>query len=134
MGEGVLRLIGTVAAGLLFFVVAEFLLGALARALWPEYAGAAASGAFTTSMLGSRLAAGAIATTCAGATTSMISNAARPAALWLGVTLLVTSILWHYQIWDKYPVWYHLTWFASIVPAALLGGRLVNRSITAQQL
>jgi hypothetical protein len=31
----------------------------------------------------------------------------------------------HIQLWDKFPIWYHLFFLVSLVPLSILGGRLV---------
>lgn len=122
------RAIASVVGGLLFFSLAEYALGALAKGFWPEYAVAIAHRTFTLLMLWSRLAAGAAATIFAACVAAMLVRNGRTAGLWFGVSLLVLSVLWHVSIWAKYPVWYHLTWFAVIMPTALLGDRLSTRS------
>ena len=121
------RTIASVVGGLLLFSLAEYALGALAKGLWPEYAAAIAGRAFTLVMLWSRLAAGAAAATLAALLAAMLGDNNRAIGFWFGVSLLLLSVLWHLHIWPKYPVWYHLTWFAIIMPAALFGGRLSKR-------
>jgi len=39
-----------------------------------------------------------------------------------GVLLLVAFIPQHVMLWDKFPVWYHLTFLLSLVPLTYLGG------------
>ena len=122
------RAIASVVVGLLFFSLAEYALGAVAKGFWPEYAAAIANRTFTLPMLWSRLAAGTVATTFAALVAAMLGNKHRANGFWFGVALLVLSVLWHLSIWAKYPVWYHLTWFATIMPAALFGGWISKRS------
>jgi hypothetical protein len=124
------RAIASVVGGLLLFSLAEYALGALAKGFWPEYAAAIANRTFTLPMLWSRLAAGAAATTFAALVAATLGDKNRAIGLWFGISLLVLSVLWHSSIWAKYPVWYHLTWFATIMPAALFGGWLSKRSFS----
>jgi hypothetical protein len=124
----VVRVIISVVGGLLFFALAGIALGALAKELWPEYAAAAADRAYTLPMLWSRLAAGAAATVCATWLAVMLGKQNLKTGFLIGVSLLALSVPWHLNIWDQYPVWYHLTWFAIIIPSALLGGRLARKS------
>jgi len=41
--------------------------------------------------------------------------------------LLVAFIPEHVSLWDKFPVWYHLTFLASLVPLTYLGGTIWSR-------
>ena len=120
------RVILSVASGILFFALAVMAMSALAKELWPEYAAAVPNRAYTLAMLWSRLAAGTAATICAAWLAVMLGKQNLKIGLLIGVSLLAVSVPWHLNIWDKYPVWYHLTWFAIIIPAALLGGRLAR--------
>jgi hypothetical protein len=40
-----------------------------------------------------------------------------------GALLLLAFIPQHISLWDKFPVWYHLTFLTSLVPLAVVGGR-----------
>ena len=40
-----------------------------------------------------------------------------------GALLLVMFIPQHISLWDKFPIWYHLTFLTSLVPLAVVGGR-----------
>ena len=50
------------------------------------------------------------------------------ARLMPGVLLLVVFIPQHVMLWDKFPVWYHLTFLASLVPLAYLGGKIASQA------
>jgi hypothetical protein len=121
-----IRRVGAIVAGLLIFFLLAFLAGLAAQSLWPEYAVAATDRAYTLPMLLTRLAAGAVAAVVAGWGASMIARDRQISALWLGLVLVAISVPWHIQIWNAYPIWYHLVWFACLVPCALLGGRVVR--------
>jgi hypothetical protein len=41
-----------------------------------------------------------------------------------GLILLVMFIPQHIMLWNKFPVWYHLTFLLSLVPLAYLGGAI----------
>lgn len=45
-------------------------------------------------------------------------------ALGLGLLLLVVGLFMQVQYWNAVPVWYHLSFLALLVPAAMFGGRL----------
>ena len=53
-----------------------------------------------------------------------IANGRRTAAIALGILLLVLFIPNHYLLWEKFPVWYHLTFLVSLFPLTLLGATL----------
>ena len=124
------RLILTVVGGLVLFALAGTVLGTLTKELWPEYAAAVADRAYTLPMLWSRLVAGAAAIIFATWLAVLLGKQGLKAALLIGIFLLALSVPWHLNIWDAYPVWYHLTWFAVIVPSALLGGQLAGRPLS----
>jgi hypothetical protein len=46
------------------------------------------------------------------------------ALLMTGAILLVAFVPVHLGLWDKFPVWYHLTFLLSLVPLIYLGGRI----------
>ena len=113
-------------AGFLAFeaVVLIFLLAA--RTGWAAYADAEPTRAYSLGMFLARLVVGALATVVGGLVTARLDRGTRQVALMFGVLLLLISVVWHVRIWDQYPVWYHLSWFACIVPASLIGGRLAG--------
>ena len=53
-----------------------------------------------------------------------IANGDRRAAMYFGILLLALFIPNHYLLWDKFPVWYHLTFLVSLFPLTLLGAML----------
>jgi hypothetical protein len=116
------RRIGAIAAALAVFAALEFAAAEAAKAFWPDYALAAPTRAYTFSMLLARLTAGSMATFAGGALAGRLDRSRREAALVFGIVLLTLSVVWHIKIWNLYPVWYHLGWFACIVPSAVLGG------------
>ncbi len=118
------RAVGSVLVGLICFSLLEFALSHLAQSAWPDYAAAVPDRCYSLSMLLVRLIAGAAGVVTSGMVTAAIARDDRQPVLWLGVTMLTISIVWHIRIWPEYPVWYHLVWFACLIPAALLGGRL----------
>ena len=112
-----------VGAGLAAWVTIASLVGVIMRSAWPEYASVADAMTFTLPMLLARLAIGALATLAAGLVTAIIARPSLLARLMPGVLLLVVFIPVHFTLWDKFPVWYHLTFLLSLVPLTYLGGR-----------
>lgn len=98
------------------------------RALWPAYDAAVPDRAYSLAMLITRLA---IFATAIGATsivgTRLVGDRRMP---WItGVLIFLASIPPHFHpgtVWDEYPVWYHYTYLASIVPIALVAGRVLG--------
>jgi hypothetical protein len=80
---------------------------------------------FTLPMLFARLAISALATITAGVVTAVIRRSLL-ARLIPGALLLVVFIPVHLMFWDKFPVWYHLTFLGSLVPLTYVGGKIVE--------
>src|SRR5262249_51296342 len=97
------------------------------RALWPAYVQVAADMNFTLAMKLVRLAIGAAATIAAGWTTAVVARGP-VIAIVTGAVLLVVFIPEHISLWNKFPLWYHLTFLLSLVPLCALGGRLSPRA------
>ena len=97
------------------------------KAAWPEYAAAYPERAFTLPMYFVRLVIFAATT---GATAAVATRVAPARWMpWLaGGAMLLLSIpdhLYPGYVWETYPVWYHLTYLAYLVPVALIAGRRV---------
>jgi hypothetical protein len=98
------------------------------RALWPEYAAVEATGAFTLSMQLSRLFIGVLCSIAAGCAVALVAGRRSIVPWILGVVLLVIFTPVHIQLWDKFPVWYHLFFLGTLVPLVGFGARLMPRS------
>jgi len=119
-----------VVAGLVVWIVLASVAGLILRGSWPEYAQVAASMTFTLSMKIARLAIGALATVAAGMVTRAVARSTA-AGVVVGAVLLVVFIPEHVQLWDKFPVWYHLTFLLSLVPLSYFGGRIVRTPLSS---
>jgi len=117
------RAILGVVTGLAVWVVVASAAGAVLRASWPEYVIADRALTFTLGMKVARLSIGALATVALGFATSLVSRSSA-AVLAASALLLVVFIPMHIMLWDKFPVWYHLTFLLSLVPLSYAGGRL----------
>ena len=116
-----------VVAGLAAWVaVASVGLRAL-RAAWPEYAAAEPAMQFDFDMMVARLAAAGVASVAAATLTAAIARGSRGAALAGGLVLLAAFVPIHIGLWDKFPVWYHLTYLVSLPLLALVGGLMVAK-------
>ncbi|HJW39878.1 MAG TPA: hypothetical protein VJ476_01470 [Rhizomicrobium sp.] len=93
---------------------------------------AAALNAHTTVIaLWGRLAISFLGSLLGGLVAALVSNESTRAPLGAGVVLLLLFVPYHLfgrdaggPIWTHYPLWYHLTFFASLVLLSVLGGRL----------
>lgn len=117
------RILGVV-AGLAVWMVVVTALGVVMRLSWPAYAGVAATMAFTLPMLIARLSIGAIATLVMGFVTARIAPRPLLVSVMPGVLLLLMFIPVHVNLWNVFPVWYHLTFLLSLVPLTYAGGLL----------
>jgi hypothetical protein len=119
MGKGILGVV----AGLAVWMIVVSVAGLVLRAAWPEYVSAAGTMTFTVSMKVARLSIGALATLASGWVAVLIARSTA-AALVTGTLLLVVFIPVHIMLWDKFPVWYHMTFLLSLVPLTYVGGRI----------
>lgn len=124
-------------AGLLGWVVTASVLNRLLRLGMPGYLAAEPTLAFTLAMLWARLILGAASSGVAGFVVARIAPTRAWLPLAVGVLLLMLFIPLHYTLWNKFPLWYHLVFLASLVPFVALGARLctggasTSRSATA---
>lgn len=125
------RMILSVVAGLLVWVLLITVCGAIVRASWPEYVAAAESMAFTLPMLFARLAISTVSLLAAAGITALVAPGTVTSTVVLGSVLLIGFIPIHIGLWDKFPVWYHLTFLLSLIPLSILGGRLGRTTVVA---
>jgi hypothetical protein len=119
-----MKTVAAVIVGLVTWILVATLVNFPLRAWWPHYHEAETAFNFTLGMKLVRLALGALASVCSGFVAAWIANGRRPAAIALGILLLVLFIPNHYLLWEKFPVWYHLTFLVSLFPLTLLGAML----------
>jgi hypothetical protein len=116
-----------VVAGLAVWFMLATVAGIIMRGAWPDYARVADAMTFTLPMMIARLTIGALATVAAGLVTAVIARGSTLVRLAPGLLLLVAFIPQHIMLWEKFPVWYHLTFLVSLVPLTYLGGNAINR-------
>jgi hypothetical protein len=87
----------------------------------PNYAAAERALQFTLGMKWARLLMAIVTSVVAGAVTGGISRSSRWAPLIVGSVVLAMFVPVHIAIWSKFPVWYHLTFLLTIIPAVLVG-------------
>ena len=115
-----------VVAGLVAWVIIVSIAGPIMRAAWPAYASVADAMTFTLPMMMARLSIGAVATVAAGWVAGMIAGRSTIATVLPGVLLLVAFIPEHISLWEKFPVWYHLTFLLSLIPLTFAGGKMAR--------
>jgi hypothetical protein len=118
-----MRTILAIVVAVVAFALAATVCGWLLRLAWPDYAAAEPAFGFTLAMQIARLAIGAVSTIAAGAVAGVIAKRPRPAAVAAGIVLVAIFVPVHVMVWDKFPIWYHLVFLASLVPLAMLGAR-----------
>jgi hypothetical protein len=119
-----LKTVAGIVAGVIVWFVVATLVNLLFRRFWSGYAGAELALNFTLAMMVGRLLLGALSSLCAGFAVAWITKANGKAVKVFAVLLTVGFIPVHFGLWDKFPLWYHLIFLASLFPLALLGARL----------
>ena len=123
------RTIGSIVAGFFAWGLVVTLLNFGLRAVIPGYHAAEATLQFTMAMKAGRLVEAAIASLAAGAVVGWIAPSTKWAPWVVGVVILAMFLPVHVQLWNAFPVWYHLAFLVPLVPLVVLGGALVrNRS------
>lgn len=111
-------------AGLLTWMVVVSVINRMLRLSLPNYAAAEHTLQFTLAMKWARLLMAIVTSAAAGAVTAWISRSRNWAPLIVGSVVLVMFLPVHIAIWSKFPVWYHLTFLLTIIPAVLAGALL----------
>ncbi len=111
-------------AGLLTWVIVVSLINRVLRLSLPNYTAAEHTLQFTLAMKWARLIMAIVTSVVAGAVTAWISTQSRWTALVVGGVVLAMFLPLHIAIWSKFPVWYHLTFLLTIIPAVLVGAML----------
>jgi hypothetical protein len=114
-------------AGLLTWIVVVTVINRLLRLSLPNYTAAEQTLQFTLGMKWARLLMAIVTSLVAGAVTRWISPSSRWAPLIVGSVVLAMFVPLHIAIWSTFPVWYHLTFLLTIIPAVLVGALLPAR-------
>jgi hypothetical protein len=128
-----LRTILGVVAGVLTWMLVAIVCGLILRASWPEYAAVEETMSFTLPMLLVRLSISTVALLIAGWMAALVARSER-GPLILGIVLLLIFIPIHVNLWDRFPVWYHLLFLLTLVPLSILGGRIRRRTTRADHM
>lgn len=125
-----LRLIGGTIAGVAAWFVIVTILNLALRHGWHDYATVERAMAFTLPMMIARLSISGASSIAGGAIAASIGKGRR--AAWIaGAILLLLFVPVHYALRDKFPLWYHLAFLASLPLLSWLGGGL-RRSVVGR--
>ena len=93
------------------------------RSYWHDYAIVEPTLAFTLSMRLARLLVGVACGLGAGIVIGLIAQRRTLMPWVIGAVLLAQFLPSHYQLWAKFPVWYHLFFLLTLAPLIALGAR-----------
>ena len=120
-------ILAVIVAVIVWFLVAT-LGNLILRLAIPGYSAVEVSMNFTLTMMICRLVLGLVSSLGAGFVCATISrNRIAPKVAAAFMVILFLPI--HYQLWDKFPIWYHLFFLITLAPAMLIGAGLVRRSL-----
>jgi hypothetical protein len=114
-------------AGLLTWIVVVSVINRVLRLSLANYTAAEHTLQFTLGMKWARLLMAIVTSLVAGAVTRWISPLSRWTPLIVGSVVLAMFLPLHIAIWNRLPVWYHLTFLLTIIPAVLVGALLAER-------
>lgn len=116
----ILSVVAGVAVWCAIVVPADFAM----QQLWPAYALVHKTMAFDPSMQIARLVESTAALVIAAIVTARLARGSAAAPWILGVVFLAIFIPIHYTLWDKFPIWYHAYFLASLLLVSGLVGSL----------
>jgi hypothetical protein len=119
-----------VVAGLVAWAVIVTIMNWGLRLWLPGYAAVEHALQFTLAMKIARLSMAAFTSLAAGALIRAIAPASRLAPWIAGAVLLILFLPSHIYLWNKFPLWYHLTFLLTLAPLVALGARLWSRAET----
>jgi len=119
-------ILGIVAGFVIWFVVAS-VGNVVFRMSWPGYAQVEPAMTFTLAMLVGRLLLGVLSSLCAGFVAAWIAKGNATTAKIVGIVLTLFFLPVHYGLWDRFPIWYHFLFLASLFPITLIGALLFGR-------
>jgi hypothetical protein len=116
----------SVVAGALVWILLVTASDRLMRHFWPDYASVFTAMNFTLPMMIARLTESTVALIAASYATVRLDRESRVAPWALGVLMLAFFAPFHYTIWDKFPIWYHAYFLASLIAVPLLVARTMQ--------
>ena len=128
------RMVASIVAGLVAWVVVVTILNFGLRAAIPGYHAAEATLQFTLAMKVGRLIEAALTSLAAGAVIGWIDPSRRWTRWLVGAIVLAAFLPVHVKLWNSFPAWYHLSFLVPLVPLVVIGAALVRGSGSRQPL
>jgi hypothetical protein len=128
------RMVASIVAGLVAWVVVVTILNFGLRAAIPGYHAAEATLQFTLAMKVGRLIEAALTSLAAGAVIGWIDPSRRWTPWLVGAIVLAAFLPVHVKLWNSFPAWYHLSFLVPLVPLVVIGAALVRDSGREQPL
>ena len=119
-----LRNVAGIVAGLVAWVLIVTVLNFGLRLGLPGYVEAEPGMDFTLSMKIARLTIAVLTSVAAGALVHVIAPRSQWAPWIVGLVLLALFVPEHFYLWNRFPIWYHLTFLVTLAPLVVLGARL----------
>jgi hypothetical protein len=126
------RTVVGIIAGLVTWALVATLLNFGLRLWLPGYVEAEPLMAFTLVMKVARLALAAFSGVAAGAIVASIAPASRVAPWITGLVMLILFLPIHVQLWNRFPIWYHLTFLLTLAPLIVIGALLRSKAFGSQ--
>jgi len=116
-----------VIAGVVVWLVVVTVIDRTMRTFWPDYAAVFAAMTFTLPMMIARLVESTVALIIATLVTVRVAPASRIAP-WALAILMFAPFAWYHltMIWEKFPVWYHAYFLASLIVVPVLIGNMAR--------
>ena len=122
-----MRSILAVLTGFVTWLVVATLGNFVIRALLPGYVAAGPTMSFSLAMMVARLGLGVVSSLVAGFACSAVARG-HVAAVYAFAALLVLCFLpIHYNLWEKFPLWYHVFFLVTLAPLVLWGAAVQRR-------
>src|SRR6185312_1663769 len=128
------RMVASIVAGLVAWVVVVTILNFGLRAAIPGYHAAEATLQFTLAMKIGRLIEAALTSLAAGAVIGWIDPSRRWTPWLVGAIVLAAFLPVHVKLWNSFPAWYHLSFLVPLVPLVVIGAALVRGSGSRQPI
>jgi hypothetical protein len=122
-----LRLTGGTIAGFVIWIAVVTVLNLGLRHGMTGYAGVEKAMTFTLPMMIARLSISAVSSLASGYGAAAVGRGPRAATI-TGFLLLLLFLPVHYMLFDKFPLWYQLTFLVSLPLLSMVGGALYARA------
>jgi uncharacterized membrane protein YeaQ/YmgE (transglycosylase-associated protein family) len=119
-----LRIIFGIVAGFLVWSILWVGIDAVLKGVWTDYNRSVEAMIFSAAQLVVPLILSAVCSIIAGFVAALIAKENSKSPLILGILLLVVGIFVQIAVWDKIPLWHHLTFWILLIPMTIFGGKL----------